>query len=367
MQIFDAIYKKGNMLQCRFKDNSLHSDYIGIEFPIGHHLIAAVTYDREKVKLLFGNLVKSYISYIENKTEANFRLYEKSLFKIDDYCIYLHQISYLLINALTEAHPRYLYSDVVEIADYYCDNNSIKEFENKLEKIKKDVRVQTKECLEFWDFTTGLLLDWFEYLTNMIKNDFYDICKAPEKSTGLDRLAYLSIQSRMHLFEMDFPIRISAAMGNSVKSRFFMSQVFDKNSVAYSISPCTTEQLMYYDFSLILENDIPVKICKNCNMPFIPKGRVDSLYCDRIMPGFKKKCSAIGSINAYKSNLSDVETAYYAAHRRYNTRVSRNPHLRPEFNVWKIKAKEKLTAYRNNEISADEFKKWFMDDGWMKI
>ena len=30
-------------------------------------------------------------------------------------------------------------------------------------------------------------------------------------------------------------------------------------------------------------------------------------------------------------------------------------------------AKEKLIAYRNGDISADEFKKWFMDDEWMKL
>ena len=33
---------------------------------------------------------------------------------------------------------------------------------------------------------------------------------------------------------------------------------------------------------------------------------------------------------------------------------------KPEFAIWKIKAKEKLTAYRNGEISADEFKNWFL-------
>ena len=102
-------------------------------------------------------------------------------------------------------------------------------------------------------------------------------------------------------------------------------------------------------------------------MPFILKGRVDSLYCDRIMPGFKDKCSVIGAVNTYKSNPSDIEADFYAARRRYNTRVSRNSLLKPKFDVWKIKAKEKFTAYRNGEISADEFRNWFMDDEWTRI
>ena len=48
------------------------------------------------------------------------------------------------------------------------------------------------------------------------------------------------------------------------------------------------------------------------------------------------------------------------------SRSLRNPILKPEFDVWKIKGREKLTAYRNGEISADEFRNWFMDDEWTK-
>ena len=101
-------------------------------------------------------------------------------------------------------------------------------------------------------------------------------------------------------------------------------------------------------------------------MPFVPKGRIDSLYCERFIPESKDRCSDVGANNTYKNNLSDTETEFYAARRRYNTRVSRNPLLKTEFEAWKIKAKQKLIAYRNSEISADEFKNWFMDDEWTK-
>ena len=72
------------------------------------------------------------------------------------------------------------------------------------------------------------------------------------------------------------------------------------------------------------------------------------------------------ALNTYKNKQSDIEADFYAAQRCYNSRVSRNPLLKTEFEVWKIKAKEKLTAYRDGKLSADEFKKWFMDDEWTK-
>ena len=51
-----------------------------------------------------------------------------------------------------------------------------------------------------------------------------------------------------------------------------------------------------------------------------------------------------------------IETEFYAARKRYSTRPLRNSVIKPEFDIWKIKVREKLTAYRNGEISADEFK-----------
>ena len=85
------------------------------------------------------------------------------------------------------------------------------------------------------------------------------------------------------------------------------------------------------------------------------------------MPGFKYKCVTIGAVNTYKSKQPDIEVEFYATRKRYSTRSLRNPILKPEFEVWKIKAKQKLIAYRNGEISADEFRKWFMNDEWTKI
>ena len=189
----------------------------------------------------------------------------------------------------------------------------------------------------------------------------------PIGAKGLNRLNGLDTRRKIDLYRMQFPTCLSVDLGNSVNSKFFYSQLTDEGSIVSSISQCTTEQLMYYDLFTSLEKDLPFKLCKNCNKPFMPKGRPDSLYCDRIMPGFKYKCVSIGAQNAYKSKQPDIEVEFYAARKRYSTRSLRKPILKPEFDVWKIKGKEKLIAYRNGEISADEFRNWFMDDEWTRV
>ncbi len=366
MHIFDTIYKKDNMLQCKFSDNFIHPTYIGTEFPLGQHLITAISYNREYVKELYSDLIKTYISYLNDGTESNFKEYELALFKIDDYCIYLHEISHRLITTIKATHPKYSLSDCMDFIKSYKPD-TITPFTMQFSKIKKDSLVQFKECILLWNIAVDIMLNEFDLSIATIKSDISDICNAPATATGLDRIAWLDVKRKTHFFDMDFPIRLSVDLGEAVDSKFFISQKSDEESIAYSVSLFTTEQLMYYDFSSSLENNLPFKMCKNCNTPFIPKGRVDSLYCDRIMPGFKDKCSAIGAINTYKTNQSDIEAKFYAARKRYATRVSRNPTLKTEFEVWKIKSREKLIAYREGKLSADEFRKWFMDDEWMKV
>ncbi len=366
MHIFDTIYKKDNMLQCKFSDNFIHPTYIGTEFPLGQHLITAISYNREYVKELYSDLIKTYISCLDGETESNFKAYEQALFRIDDYCIYFHEISHRLITAIKAIHPKYSLSDCMDFIKSYKPD-TITPFTMQFTKIKKDCSVQFDECILLWNIAVEIMLDEFDLFVATIKSDISDICNAPATRTGLERLSCLNRDRKIYLFEMYFPVRLSVDLGEAEDSKFFFAEKKDKDSFAYAVSLVTIEQLMYYDFTSSLENNLTFKMCKNCNTPFIPKGRVDSLYCDRIMPGFKDKCSAIGAINTHKSNQSDIEAKFYAARKRYATRVSRNPLLKTEFEVWKIKSREKLTAYREGNLSAGEFRKWFMDDEWMKL
>ncbi|MBE7040336.1 MAG: hypothetical protein E7400_00020 [Ruminococcaceae bacterium] len=366
MQIYHTIYKKENMLQCSFSDNFIHPDYIGAEFPIGQHLITAITYNREKVEGFFKDLVKAYIAYLDCDTDKNFHTYEKALFKIDDYCIYLHEISYMLVSLMQAVHPRYSLGGIMDFIKLF-EPDTITVFTKQLARVKNGGSFDTKECHILWNLAASLLLDKFDSDIQMLKSDVYDICNAPSELTGFNKLTDLENPRKIFYLGLKFPTQLSVDLGEATNSKFLLSNLSENGNITLSVSISSTLQLLYYDLLVTLENDLPIKLCKNCHTPFIPKGRIDSVYCDRVMLGFKDKCASIGALNTYKNKLPDIEAEFYAARRRYNTRVSRNPLLKTEFEVWKIKAKEKLTAYRNDEISADEFKDWFMDDEWMRI
>lgn len=364
MQPFYAIYNKGTTLQFAFNNHKLHPHYIGAEFPVGQSLSAAVNIKFEEANIVFNNLTKAYIEYIDSKkSDEYYYKFEKALFDIDEYCIYLRGIVHKLLEMINELHPRYAPSYLTHFINHFT-----KEQLTLLYKAITDVNDspdQIEKKSSFWNLCAEFMLNIFLDDIKYLKDDIYDLCNVSDGYTGKSRLHSLDNIRKLFYMGMTFNCGSGTSIGKAENSKIFVSSPLESDEIIDAVYANTILEFIYYEFHTVLKNNLPIKLCKNCNLPFVPKGRVDSLYCDRVVPGVKDKCSAVGANNAYKNSLSDIEAEFYASRRRYNTRVSRNPLLKTEFEVWKIKAKEKLTAYRNCEISADEFKKWFMDDTWM--
>lgn len=366
MQPFYAVYNKGTTLQFAFNDNIHHPRYIGAEFPVGQSLTAAVNIKFEEANIVFNNLIKAYIEYIDNKkSDEYYYQFEKALFDIDEYCIYLRGIVHKFLEMITELHPRYAPSYLTHFINYFTKEQLTQLF--KAISNINDSPDQTEYKFNFWNLCVKFMLDTFLDDIKHLKDDIYDLCNVSDGYTGKSRLHSLDNIRKNFYMRMIFNCGSGTSIGKAENSKIFVSSPLENDEIIDAVYADTIIEFIYYEFHTVLKNNLPIKLCKNCNLPFVPKGRVDSLYCDRVVPGVKDKCSVVGANNTYKNSLSDTETEFYAARRRYNTRVSRNPLLKTEFEVWKIKAKEKLTAYRDGKLSADEFKKWFMDDEWTRV
>lgn len=359
-----AVYKKENMLQCRFYNGFVDTDYIGKEFPIGQHLITAISYTREEVVKIYQKAIASILNYLDNKSAKNLKLYKNCLLNVDDYCVYFHKVTYKLLSLITFTHLQHYKTLMTDFVDSLSEEDS-KMITEQLKICKKNKT--TNEYISLWTLVINLLLNDFDKEVSQIKLDIFNICNANNHKQGLSRLLDLDKKRYNFYFNLEFPMFMGLDLGVTEDSNFFLSALSNEDIVTRAVNVSTTLDLMHYDFTCIFENNMPLKICKNCNTPFIPKGRADSLYCDRIMPGFKYKCLAIGALNTHKSKQPEIENEFFTARKRYATRARRKPHLIAEFDVWKLQAKEKLTEYRSGKISADEFRKWFMDDEWTKI
>ncbi|MBQ8541665.1 MAG: hypothetical protein IJ435_09365 [Clostridia bacterium] len=122
----------------------------------------------------------------------------------------------------------------------------------------------------------------------------------------------------------------------------------------------TIDDVIRFDIMLMLVNKIKLKPCKCCGEYFIPRGRVNSEYCERIMSGETKPCSEIGAIKTFDIVHKDdaIHKAYITAYRRMDSRQRAKLITKEEFKEFgKLARAERKKCY-NGEITLEQFQAW---------
>ena len=120
------------------------------------------------------------------------------------------------------------------------------------------------------------------------------------------------------------------------------------------------EDLFRFEFIKMIEHDIFIKKCKNCERFFIPKRRADTEYCDRIFGETGRKCSEVGAMLRYEKKVAGnpILDAHKKAYRRLNSRTRNKKMTQTEFVAWANEAAQKRDACLAGELAFDEFVAW---------
>lgn len=104
----------------------------------------------------------------------------------------------------------------------------------------------------------------------------------------------------------------------------------------------TIAQALYVSFIKMVSNKIKVKKCKCCGKYFIPQGRIDTEYCNRLAPNSNKHCSEIGATKKYhtKSANNPIKKAFQKEYKKTYARIRLKKILPNEFNNWSINARK---------------------------
>lgn len=118
----------------------------------------------------------------------------------------------------------------------------------------------------------------------------------------------------------------------------------------------------WYRFEMIhmvMENII-FKPCKYCGGYFIPTGRSDSEYCNRIIFGEEKSCKEIGAIKIFKRKHKndEIHKAYKKAYARMDSRKRSKSISVKEFNAWSYEARTKREECASEQITFEQYQEW---------
>lgn len=144
---------------------------------------------------------------------------------------------------------------------------------------------------------------------------------------------------------------------------FKFDSYFDYENEVITYPLETMDDVIRFDMMQMLVNKVKFKPCKCCGHYFIPGGRVNSEYCDRIMPGETKPCNEIGALKTFDivHKDDDIHKAYITAYRRMDSRQRAELITKDEFKQFgKIARAERKKCY-NGEITLEQFKTWLDD------
>lgn len=141
---------------------------------------------------------------------------------------------------------------------------------------------------------------------------------------------------------------------------FFGKRAEDTTEIVQLTVLNRIDDMMRYELVQMLVQDVQYKHCQNCKQLFIPSGRSDSLYCDRVMQGEDKPCKEIGAqITAKKKLKSNDELKIYRlAYLRLKKRVEFGYMSDEEFDKWNAEALPMRNECTDGRVSFDEFKAW---------
>jgi hypothetical protein len=122
----------------------------------------------------------------------------------------------------------------------------------------------------------------------------------------------------------------------------------------------TVTDLFRFEFIKMIEHDIFIKKCANCNRFFIPRGRTDTEYCTRLWNDGPRRCNEIGATLKYEKKVATnpILEAHKKAYRRFNSRTRTKKMTQSEFLNWSEEAGKKRDACLAGELPFEDYIAW---------
>lgn len=178
-------------------------------------------------------------------------------------------------------------------------------------------------------------------------------------------LTDVSFSQEFDFSEYDKSIKKSSfnspeGLAKYIKNECKKNQNFLIKNYMYSFSSLLSAY--YFCVLYFVENNIPIKICKNCSKYFIPENRVSSVYCNRIFEN-NKTCKEVGANNAYNKKLKkdEVNLLYRKILSAKKMLANRNPDIPmylEKYEAWKSEANQYKKNIKSGKKTEEEFKQW---------
>ena len=358
-----------------YLDTAVPEHFSGYTYKLGDILLNLLGLNIEDVKNRYANLLNSMAEpavRADDDTLTDIRL---RINKIDETYPALWFHTHLLYDCFGDMFTK----DTITINE---DLLSLKNAQSVLDSpeyrlLSSGISKSSEAIGLYFSFVTQVLIEDIGYWKAAVRNETELIFKY----SNLDFFKQLSPSQRLYFLD-----RIEDRVAHSSPFTFvdyvFKTQMIldDQYSTVLSIKPEERAgQILrgnvglnetyvlnslrdYLQFELIkfVLSDLPLLQCQNCGRIFIPRGRPDVKYCDKVAEGETLPCDAIGALRVYKNKTADdpIFKAFNRAYKRMNSRIKYKTLSQQEFYEWSEKARAMREKCISGELSLEEFNKW---------
>ena len=349
------------------------------EYPAGTSIVDFIALETEDIVAYMRNMSESITAMIEKKAaspdENGFiqlgfmditktavnstlgALHNDNFFLFLVNCGFLQYVTELFVYSFYPFIALDNYKKILGDAFYYDEDTGIlmPEEEGRLYDIAEFINYGIRMTATFLDYQKDLLQSDFDML--LMKDKLfaeYDTLQYLYLMESKDNMrdTYTSTSFNTHLM----PIGVHAfnhldVVNKIIDQNMPVREVYDINSI---------QDWFRYEFMYLAKGNVLYKQCKNCGRFFIPSGRSDSEYCERIDSASGKTCKEVGAINTFakKHENDEIHQAYTKAYRRMDSRKRTMYISKKEFTEWSKTAREKRKLCEDGQISLEEFQTW---------
>ena len=136
--------------------------------------------------------------------------------------------------------------------------------------------------------------------------------------------------------------------------------------ISSSYTCSNLRDMLYLEFSKILEAGLEFQKCKRCGKYFIVKGNYHGACCDRIAEGEHRTCQQLAAQETYLGKLKSNDgknplSIYQKYYKRYFARIQAGSLKREKFKLWQYEAVQKRDACLKGELLLEELENWLED------
>lgn len=222
------------------------------------------------------------------------------------------------------------------------------------------------DIAEFISYGIRMTSAFLDYQKDLLQSDFDMLLMKDRLFAEYDTLQYLYLMEskdnmRDTYTSSSYNTHLMPVGVHAFNHTDVVNKIIDENMPVHEVCDINSVQDWFrYEFMYLAKGNVLYKQCKNCGKFFIPSGRSDSEYCERMDAASGKTCKEVGAINTFakKHENDEIHQAYTKAYRRMDSRKRTMYISKKEFSEWSKTAREKRKLCEEGQISLEEFQAW---------